>query len=373
MPIREGERESQMTWDKQDSHDIYEELRKVSATILGRIGCHPEPHRVGGRGKTRTASWRFSNGKRKYKGILYHYTAGVSTIGAMRWANHPGWGNTGSSWHATIADRMLDNAVGEEWSKVDDELRRLFPVPTIIMASFNWGTWHGNWTCDVTLGVENRNSGYWGYGKAEGGLAGLGKKGVKVGTRTWEEYTREQIVCNVNFGRMANGMIGGTLDPDWVLSHQCVYARKSDCGPAYPMHDIRNAIFVDTPIDELIWLAHHPMAPDVNEDDDSFWEELDGARAENIDNFVQWVKPTKAVIDQEKDPAWIAGQLYRLGFNTGPEAPYIEDLRKQVRWFQRSTSAYRKKNPEWVLKPDGIAGPKTEEALKRRMIQMGID
>ena len=85
---------------------------------------------------------------------------------------------------------MLDGFIGDTWDKIDDELRRLFPVPTIIMADHRWGTWHGNWTCDVTLGVENRNSGYLGYSKAEGGLAGLGKKGVVVNGRTWEEYQR---------------------------------------------------------------------------------------------------------------------------------------------------------------------------------------
>jgi hypothetical protein len=172
---------------------------------------------------------------------------------------------------------------------------------------------------------------------------------------------------------MANGLIGGEMDPDWVMSHQCVYARKSDCGPAFPMHEIRNAVFVDTAVGELDWLAHHPMAPDASADFDEYYEHIGEDRMEPLSEFVRWVKPSKDVQDLERDPAWIAQQLYRLGFNAGPEAPDKDRLRKMVRWFQRSTGAYKKGNSEWILTPDGICGPKTEAGLKRRMSQMGFE
>lgn len=361
-----------MPWDVKDSDYIYDELRFISAVILKKIGCYTEPHRINNRGKTRTCKWQLTDGKERYRGILYHYTAGVAEVGTLRWANHPDWGNTGSSWHVTVMDRVSDNIIGNEWIKIDDGIRKLFPVPTIILADWDWGTWHGNWTCNTTLGVENRNGGYHGYSKAKGGLNGLGKNGAKINGRIWEPYTREQMIANVNIGRLANGMIEDQLDPDWVLTHQCVWATKMDTGLAYPIHSVRNAIFNNLEVEHLDWLGAHPMAPDKVIDTDEDWKPLDEFRSEAEENYVKWVEPSDLIKSQEKDPFWVAAQLYRLGFNTGPELPTKVSLQKQVRWFQRSTTAYKKSKPKWVLSPDGVAGPKTQEALLRRLKAFNI-
>jgi hypothetical protein len=361
-----------MSWDMQDANNIYEELRLISAVILKKIGCHTEPHEVDGKGKTRTTNWLPVNGQKRFRGLLYHYTNGVAEVGTMRWGNHPGWGNTGSSWHVTILDRISDNVIGEEWVKIDDEIRKLFPVPTIIMADWRWGTWHGNWTCNTTLGIENRNGGYSGYHKAKEGLKGLGKTGVKINGRTWEPYTREQIVANVNIGRLANGWIDGQLDPDWVLTHQCVWATKMDCGLVYPIHSVRNAVFSDNDFSTLEWLGAHPMAPDKNIDTDKDWKPFDEFRSEAEEDYIKWVEPSAEIKSQQRDPYWVAAQLYRLGFHTGPELPTETNLQKQVRWFQRSTGAYKKTKPKWVLSPDGAVGSKTEDAILRRLKAFNI-
>lgn len=362
-----------MPWSLKDSSLIYDELRRISATILKKIGCHTEPHEINGKGATRTRPWREIGGQNRYQGILYHYTGGISMLKTLKWGNHPGWGNTSSSWHVTIADRIPDNVIGEEWSNIDDELRRLFPVPTVIMADWRWGTWHGNWTNDVLLGVENRNSGYHGYAKAYGGLKGLGKKGVKIGNRTWEEYTREQMVCNVNIGRLANGWIDDQLNPDRILTHMCVWSAKMDCGLAYGIHDVRNSIFNSIEdLNKLEWLGLYPMAPDTNEDDDSYWGEINEIRYEDPKDFIGWVNPTDKVKSRETDLDWVARQLYKLGFNTGPETPLENRLRKQVQWFQRSTSCFKDHKPEWYLVPDGIAGPRTEAGIRRRLDKFRI-
>lgn len=358
-----------MAWSLKDSQLIYDELRNIAATILPKIGCHTEPHEVNGKGRTRTTKWK----NQRYLGILFHYTAGVSGIGATRWGNHPGWGNTGSSWHVIIFDRITDDIVGEEWVKIDDEIRRLFPVPTLITADWRWGTWHGNWTCNTTLGIENRNGGYHGYKKAKGGLEGLGKTGLNVGGRIWEPYTREQIICNINLGRLANGWVDGQLDPDWILTHQCVWATKQDTGPLFPIHDLRQLILTDKAIEQIELLGAFKMAPDTDEGpEDEHWKPLDEFRAEAEEDFVKWVQPTPEVEADERDPVWVASQLYKIGFNAGPELPDKETLRKMVRWFQRSTCAYGKDHPEWVLSPDGIVGPKTEAGIVRRLNQLKI-
>lgn len=362
-----------MSWDVKDANNIYEELRAIAAKILPKIGCHTEPHAVNGKGKTRTCNYLEIDGQKRFQGVLYHYTNGVAEVGTMRWANHPGWGNTGSSWHVTIMDRISEGVLGEEWGKIDDEIRVLFPVPTIIMADWHWGTWHGNWTCNTTLGVENRNGGYSGYNKAKQGLESLDKQGVKINGRIWEPYTREQMVCNINIGRLANGWIDGQLDPDWVLTHQCVRATKMDCGLAYPIHSVRNAVLnADEAVEDMEWLAAHPMAPDKVIFDDERLKPLDEFRHEAQEEYVEWVEPSEEIKSQERSPLWIASQLYRLGFNTGPEVPSKEDLRKQVRWFQRSTSCYKDSKPGRYLTPDGIVGPKTEQGLIRRLETFNI-
>lgn len=355
--------------DFKDAQGIYSSLRIASAAILKAIGCRTEPHEVNGKGKTRTCKYKPINGQSRYRGILYHYTAGVAEIGTMRWGNHPGWGNEVCSWHVTILDRISDTVVGEIWDQQETALRRLFPVPTVIMADWRWGTWHGNWTCNTTLGVENRNSGY-SY-EAKGGPNKLGKPPVEINGRRWEPYTREQMIANINLGRLANGWIDGQLDPDWVLSHQCVWASKSDTGLAYPMHDVRSAIFSDLDPLELDWLGAFDMAPDHNIALDEVFEPLDEHRDEAREDYVRWVKPTPDM-KAAAEPEWVAAQLYKIGFNTGPELPAGTDLSRQVRWFQRSTGAYKKKHPEWVLAPDGLVGPKTVAGINRRLDQLKL-
>ena len=363
-----------------EAQELYTELRHISAAILKAYGCDTEPHRP----VARTKRWRHG----KPRGIGYHYTAGTSTAGAMKWGNKPAWGNTGSAWHALIADRILDEPIGELWVKMADKaLRALFPVPTIITANFRWGTWHGNWTNDMTLGVENRNAGYGGKVEDVGRISIVdgegeisahvkmknGKPAVAGAGKVWEHYSREQLAANVSFGRMVNALFG--LDPDWILSHQCFWATKSDTGPLYPIHQVRSAIFdTSLEVDQLDWLGQHPMAPDTNEDDDERWYSLgeDGTRGER--EFVTWALP-KPDVHQVVDDAWIAEHLYKLGFNAGPEVPTPDVLKKMVRWFQRSTAAYKyaKRSPSsWALVPDGIVGPLTQAGLERRVEQLTI-
>lgn len=361
-----------MKMDIQEATEIYSALRAASKEILIKLGCHTEPHAVDGKGKTRTCKWFLIGGQKRYRGLLYHYTAGVAEAGTLRWGNHPGWGNEVCSWHVTILDRISDNIIGEIWSKQDKQLRLLFPVPTIIMADWRWGTWHGNWTCDSTLGIENRNSGY-SY-EAKGGPAKLGKAPVEINGRRWEPYTREQMVCNINIGRVANGWIDEQIDPDWVLSHQCVWATKADTGLAYPMHSVRAAIFNDDNPADMDWLGAFPMAPDNNIDLDEVFEPLNEKRIEAQEDYVRWVKhrPGENRPKATAEPEWVAAQLYKIGFNTGPEIPTGEDLSRHVRWFQRSTCAYKKDHPEWVLAPDGVVGAKTVKGIERRLVQLRL-
>jgi hypothetical protein len=367
---------------KDDAHSLYEILRDVSARILKRIGAHTEPHAVAGRGKTRTCQFLEVDGQRRYRGILFHFTADASMIGALRWANHVGWGNEVSSWHTQIADRINDDVVGEEWVKLDKEVLLLFPVPTVILADHRWGTWHGNWTCNVTLGVENRNLGP----SVKSRILSLGKEPFQVGTSRylWEPYTREQIICNINYGRMANALINDRMDPDWILSHQCVWASKWDTGPHFPMHAIREAILDSKrPLTYYGWLSTFELAPDeVTIVDDEMLAAADGAppenspRIESEEDFVAWVRPSREVLDKTNPVLNLLAydRMRRLGFNVGQEFSKMPHHRfvKMVKWWQRSSGAYRRTEPSRVLDPDGVVGPNTDTFGKRRLEGLGF-
>jgi hypothetical protein len=340
--------------DATDAGDAYDVLQRISWLILEAIGCVREPTC----NRNRTRPWKHG----KPRGLLYHYTGGPSAIKSMRWANHPGWGNEVSSWHVTVLDRIPDNIVGKIWLKhASQELRRLFPVPVVIMADWARGTWHGNWSNDVTLGIENRNAG---YSKA---AEKSGKELVSTGKRQWEPFTREQMVANINIGRLANHLFG--LDPMLILPHQCVWATKNDTGPCFPIHDVRKAIMADwDPVThDLPWLGEHPMAPDANEDDDALWERFDLDADRGDPAFVEWVEPSIEVVEQALTPFEAAVALHALGFNAGPEVPGPDVLRRSVRFFQRSTQAWGKGN---MLKPDGVFGPKTQAAIEKRIVQI---
>jgi len=352
--------------DFQTASQVYLVLKSASEAILAALGMQTEP-----RNPTRTKKWRHEHPI----GIIYHYTAGVSYLGAMRWANDASQKNAGSSWHVTICDRMPDGLMGELWLKhTDAALRQLFPVPTIIMADFRWGTWHGNWTNDVTIGIENRNSGYWGYNKlGKDGLAKLGKNGVIFGGRTWEEYTREQIVANVNMGRLINGWADGQLEPDWILPHSAIWATKQDVGPAFSIYRVRASVFDDSDLHTAGWLTDFPMAPDKYKNEDAWWSDIIDQNPRD-DAFLKWPEPSLSKAPELSDEE-VALALFKLGFNTGPEVPDHEALTKQVKWFQRSTSAYAAPDvnkPELVLESNGVVGPRTKKELERRLSQLGM-
>jgi len=360
--------------DKKTSDYIYAEVRKVSSQILKNLGCATEPHEP----VTRTRPWESG----LPQGIAYHYTGGPNGIKSTKWFNHPGWGNTSSSCHVMIFDRIVDNIVGELWTTIDPEIRKLFPIPTLILADWKWGVWCTNWTNGYCLGVENRNIGRnMKYATKQNGLYYINDKCcVDRGVTVWEPYTREQIVCNINIGRLLRGWTEKPLDPDWFIAHSMVYSIKSDPGPDFLLHNIRDATFNSDPIQDLTWLENYEMAPDKNEDYDQFYEInnefRDDPTATHVD-FTEKDEFSPPPIDLEAPPTqreWVINTLNKMGFNCGPEEPSDSTLKKFVKQFQYSTYAYKQINkPQYVLFVDGVAGPQTQKGMERRLKELGIE
>jgi hypothetical protein len=286
----------------------------------------------------------------------------------MKWFNHPGWGNTGSSCHVMIFDRIPKNLIGDMWSNVDQELQEFFPVPTIILAPWYAGTWHGNWTNNMTLGVECRN-----VGRIKGDKdTYLGKPTVTSpnGKQVVESFSWDQILCCINVGRLCQAWTSFALDMDWILTHQCVWALKRDAGPAFPIHKIREHIhnFDKRISDPRLFPTVAPNSGEGTE----WMDTINELRDEPDECLVKWEQPTDVVID-DTEKAKI--NLYQMGFHSGDCGTHRERaFRNAVRWYQRSTSAFAKTKHDRgrVLKPDGAYGPKTAASLHQRMGELGI-
>lgn len=341
--------------DKTTARELHDALQQTSWKVLDAVGCLREPHKP----KVRTRKWADDQGP---DGIAIHYTGGPSGLASMRWFNHPGWGNTSSSAQFLIFDRMPDNPAGEVWSR-DTEVRRWFPVPTVMLADTRWSTWCTDWANKHVLGVENRNAGY-----NSKHLAICGKEPAEHGGVAWEPYTREQMVCNVNLGRLFCALRGEKLDPDWIIGHSMVNAAKRDPGPDFPMHAFRDAVFSDEPLERLTWLDAFPAAPVVREDDEADWEGDQEERDAGDLELLSFGVPRPI-----EDPEELANLLYPLGYNVGHGVPDDERLRKFTLWFQLATRALATTKPDRVLAADGDPGPRTQAELRRRLKELRLE
>jgi hypothetical protein len=342
--------------------DVYEILQVASWQILEALGCQPQPILP----VNRTRRW--SNNKSPC-GVAYHYTGGPSGIKSIKWFNHQDWGNKGSSAHAVIFDRLADDLVGEIWSEIDGDAAKLFPTPTVLLADFGRGVWCTNWTNAWTVGVENRNCGYNIKPDGKYDIAQSGKKGVALYRRLWEPYTRQQIHSNINLGRLVKGLYPETFDPDWIIGHSSVWAIKTDPGPHFPLHLIRHAIVDNSNPYNLTWMEGYDDAPNMGEQQDD-WEALDDIRGDETLPEI-WIESADREITEQEE--FVIDALNSLGFNTGPGIPSDKKYHKFVGWFQRSTSAYTQVGrQDKVLKVDGIAGPKTQDALTVRLKESKI-
>lgn len=334
--------------------EVFQSLISAARICLDHLKIPREPS-----GKMR--AWESSGGP---IGLLYHYTGGVNGVSTARWFNDPAWGNADSSCHCLILDRVISE-LESIWPK--QEAASLFPVPTLLLAPLNRATWHGNWSNSKLFGVENRNAGYSGYQK-RGGLGALGKAGVKIGGRVWEVYTREQIVCNIQLGRLWAALRGSLLRPDWICGHSQIWGTKLDPGPAFPtMDEMRGAIWGSA---DPLWLARYPHAISGEEPEatpvDHRWGDVD--RKDGPEGPSAGAGALAA-------SGWLPGVaegLWRLGWPTGPEMPPDGVLREMVVRFQRSTAAWAGEAPSRVLAVDGVPGPKTREALRLRLREMKL-
>lgn len=341
---------------------IYEKLKEASHQWLDHFGIPHEPHKP----KIRIRKWNDGIGP---IGVAYHYTGGPSGLKSCKWMNHPNWGNNVSSCHVIIFDRN-SGETGKVWNEVcSPELLYLFPVPTIILADWRWGTWGTNWANPYTLNVEMVNCGY--NIKKNNGLYNVKPKIIMpINGQYWEAYTQEQMISAINIGRLTHILREDVFDPDWVIGHQCVWATKSDPGPAFPIHFVRRAI-VENQVN-LPWINFYQKSILEKEDDKVWFEIKHELRDDDSDKF--WENEHDGINNIESNEAFSMEQSLRILFDLGYNIYNSASSRinqqsnrciKFIKWFQKSTHAYFQ--PQNHLKIDGIVGPKTMNSLIKRI------
>jgi hypothetical protein len=345
-----------------EAADLLQGLICASQACLDLLKIPHEPgpyQKRSGRWVERTRPWRTPGGP---EGIAYHYTGGLNGVKSLRWFNDSRWRNRSSSAAVLVFDRLIP-ALASTWRRHD--VSAIFRVPTIILADISKSTWTTNWANNRCLGVENRNAGTRFYDEAA-----LGKPRVFRAGHFWEPYTREQLEANILLGRMFRALRGDhVFKPEWVVGHSQIWATKRDPGPCFPLFPIRDAIWSETPLDELLWLEPYPRA--LAEVDD-----LDGPEERPDDAFrgdPELIEPSWDALDTGgfgDRAAWVAETLARLGWHL-PAGTTERGLRKFVSYYQRSTLAHKRDNPGRVLSVDGLAGPATCGSMKARLIELG--
>jgi hypothetical protein len=339
------------------------QVASVACCKVLNVPCYPE-------GKSRP--WKEPGGP---VGLGIHYTGGPCGIRTLRWFNDPSFKNKITSCHVLVFDR-IPAVLTEIWPK--QEISEIFQVPTLLIFDPAKGAQHINWGNSRLLGIENRNSGYFGYNRVQGGLLGLEKEGFRYGSRLYEPYWRGQIESNILLGRLWAAIRGGNFRPEWICGHSQIWATKLDPGPHYPsMHEMREAIWSDQKLADIEWLKRYDEAPGVEDDPIILEEDIHPYGDQRGDPPVmefQWRPDEKNIIKPDaKDQPEVSYALWELGWPTGPECITPRKLKSFISYYQRSTTAWRYVNKEdRVLRIDGIAGSKTCASLRQRLRHLRI-
>jgi hypothetical protein len=289
-----------------------------------------------------------------------------------------------------ILDRMLPEvqAIYDKYPELKD-----LKVVVILLSEGVIPCWHAGWVNRLTFGIENRNAGIlrgkegawrWWANKwrAKFPHERLGKVPILIDGQWWEPYTFGQVHANILVCQHLHCVYQdqGGLDRRWFLPHSATTGTKWDTGKAYPLQDVRDAVFAQMPIEGIPWLKSFAADPsayahDIEEEDDRlFLMELEerqhdrkhgDADLEEIDEM-----PPPELQDLVEDGNWkeeldsVRRALSKLGYVTGGQGPTLdEDTALAVYQFQKSVKC----------KPyDKIPGGKTQEALYKRLVNFRL-
>jgi hypothetical protein len=244
----------------------------------------------------------------------------------------------------------------------------------------------------MCVGIENRNAGqlvkrgdkfyWWGKNWSAEFPKELEKTPVFLNGQYWEPYTKEQIKANILIGRALQSltMAEGGLSKNWVIPHSCVSNQKTDTGPAFPMHEVRDAIFSTTAIDDFDFIMRMAGGPVqviyFSQEDVSFSELSERQAGRNSDEELTDVDYKKTIGTASADAQLLVqggdwkGKLDSVRkalstleyYVTGSGSVLDLDTSTAVQFFQRA----------FGLKFDGVPGDVTQKAIHERMKSLGL-
>jgi hypothetical protein len=362
-----------MLFTKAQADQFFKALRACSVEIMKYFGLPWDPG-------FKTRPWAHG----KPVGVTEHFTAGVVWKGSISWLN--GQGNKAASCHALILDRMIAEveAIKSKYPELD-----ILPVLVILMGELSYGMWHGGWVNSLNFGIENRNAGplrgeqgdwRWWAKKwtAKFPHEKLGKVPQNFDGKWWEPYTYGQIVANIILCQMLYCLYEGDLDKRWFLPHSATTGTKFDTGRAFPLDNVRTAVFEQQPHVDLAWLQDFKADPmymdDYDEEEDlEFLQEMALRQAERSGDDVDFEEDLVVVEEPPgadlqmlvEDGKWreelgaVRRGLARLQYVVPATSSEVldNDTALASYQFQRSMG----------LKADKIPGGKTQAAIMTRL------
>lgn len=361
-----------MLFYKAQADAFFTALRQASVEFMEKHGLPID------QGRKRYAAWKDG----APRGVTEHYTSGVSWKTSVRWLN--GANNRSSSCQMLILDRMTPEYrdIIQNYPELGD-----LQVAVILMSDGIIPCWHAGWVNRYSFGIENRNTGklrhadgrwYWWPRDwaAEFPVQGLGKTPVDINGAWYEPYTFGQLHANVLVCQMLYCLYP-TMDRRWFLPHSATSGSKSDVGPAFPLQDVRDAVFNQEPVDSLAWLHNYKADPQYmadydEEEDEGFLEELAERQADRLGADEPYDIASADAIPEaslqllvenghwrEELPA-IRRALNLLGYRVPGRIGQVldRDTSLAVWLFQKSQKR---------LKADRIPGSKTQRALADRL------
>lgn len=371
-----------MLFSKQQAREFFEAWRKASIAIMDYYGLPTDPG-------VKVRPWAHGIPV----GVTEHFTAGVTWKETVRWLNGP---DSQASCHALILDRRIAE-IDDIWSQYP--VLQQIPVTALLLADLDQGTWHAGWVNSMNFGIENRNAGilrgrqgawtWWPKNwTAPFPHQGLGKIPIRIDGMWWEPFTYGQVVANIIICQMLVSRYHFTtpdepgMDIQWFLPHSATEGSKWDIGRAFPLDNVRNAVFDQVPVESLQWLQAFKADPMYMDDygegeDQEFLEELaerqgnrDECAPDDLDTCTE--VPTADLQDLIQDGNWklelpsIRRALHMLGYRVGFQSLYgfeiDEGTALAVYQFQRSMK----------LQADKIPGDKTQKALHQRLKDFGL-
>ena len=362
------------------SVEFFDALRCASVDILKHFGLPTS------QGYKRYSNWAHG----APVGVTEHYTAGVTWKGSVAWLNDGGHKNKVSC-QMLILDRMLPE-VQPIYAKYP-ELKDL-EVVTLLLSDGVIPCWHAGWVNRLNFGIENRNAGllrgskgdwrWWAKNwTARFPHGKLGKTPILIDGQWWEPYTVGQIKANILVCQhlITFSETYGGLQPAWFLPHSATEGSKFDTGKAYPLQDVRDAVFQQMPIEGIPWLKAYAADPvgyaeDIEEEDDAlFLMELEQRQYDRMqgtldkDDLEEMPAPELQALVQ--DGLWkdeldsVRRALSKLGYVVGGQGPELDkDTALAVYQFQKSVRC----------KPyDKIPGDKTQKELYRRLVDFRLE